>query len=319
MPRLHSAPRWPQGTIRSMHCFHLRRPRAAVRACLALLLPALTLAPAAQAEPVTQYRGLIGDEQVDLALIHDSAWGAVSGVLSGADHRRVPLERTPYAEDASLVVNAQPPGDDLREAALALRPFPVSARRLQGRWVDLRTREARPLDLQRATRFETGPDSPAFDGDLLQATGGDRYFSVHASKPSAAVTGRVDRVAVHDTTSGALLQTLDGLDLWFDGIDTIEALEINGDGIDDVRATGFGDGNRAGPTQYFLSEDGRYRRAPALEALAARGPLRFEAGEVALRLSDTIDWDDRTCLWERYRFTGPIEPELVDTRRERCS
>ncbi|MBS7456892.1 hypothetical protein [Coralloluteibacterium stylophorae] len=286
---------------------------------MALLL--LGTVPATHALPdvITHYRGHVGADRIDLVLAHDAAWNAMGGFLLAADHRRIALERTPYAEDAPLVISTEGVGGDLPEAALALRPFGASASQLHGRWVDLRTREARPLDLQRVTRFETGPDTPAFAGDLLQDTpGGDRTFSVHASKPAGAPTGRVDRIEVRDATTGALLQALDGLDLWFGGTGTLEVLQIDGDGIGDVRATGFGDGNRAGPVQYFLSQGGGYRRAPALEALAARGALRFEDGEASLRLSETIDWDDRTCLWEVHRFSGPLTLEHVDSRREAC-
>ncbi|MFC4726926.1 hypothetical protein [Coralloluteibacterium thermophilus] len=284
-----------------------------------LLLCAAAGAAVAQVQPLAHYRGLAGDERVELILVHDSAWDFVSGALFGPDRVLVPLEPTPHATDAPLVITTQAAGADLPEVALVLRPFAVFDAHLGGSRVDLRTRDALPLRLERVARFEAGTSAPAFDAELLQQGGGrDRYFVVHASKGARQQTGRVDRVDVYDRATGEVLQALDGLGLWFRGMETLDVFDMNGDGIVDFRATGLEDGN-AQAVQYFLSQDGGYRRNGMLEKLAARGPLQFRDGNVQLRLTDTIDWDDRTCEWEHYRFPAPDRIEYTTVRREPCS
>lgn len=56
--------------------------------------------PTASANPITTYRGTLGDTPVELALVHDSQYGGgMSGYwFSGAERLPMPLELTPFRQ-----------------------------------------------------------------------------------------------------------------------------------------------------------------------------------------------------------------------------
>ncbi|MCF7222895.1 hypothetical protein [Marilutibacter chinensis] len=301
-----------------------RRRRRVGSGCL-LALAALSLAGAAfaQARPVTTYRGTVGDSPVELLLIHDWQLDGMGGYLfDEAQRMLLPLEKTPYAEDESLLINVL--GDPmLPTSVIAFRPFVPGAKYLRGRSIDLRSREQKEVSLQRVMRFSSDPRD-AYTGDLLQGQPDDRFhFRVHARKARGEHAGRVDAITVFDRASGEPVQVLDGLDLFFSGTDTLQLDDFNDDGIVDfsVMPMRADDATRTGEHRHYFvyrQEAGGYARDPQLEALAAQGALEFgSGGRVSLRPESGVDYRAGTIQWRHYRFVAPDRLELQSQSEER--
>jgi hypothetical protein len=275
----------------------------------------------AQARPITTYRGTIGDAPVELLLIHDWQLDGMSGYLfTEAQRMPVPLEKTPYAEDESLLINVL--GDPgLPTAVIALRPFVPGTKTLRGRSIELRNRVQHEVHLQRVTRFSSD-ERDTYEGDLLQGQADDRFhFRVHARKAQGEHAGRVDAITVLDRASGEPVQVLDGLDLFFSGTDTLKLDDFNDDGIVDFSVMPMrpDDPSRtADHRQYYVYQHDGYGRDPELEALAAQGVLRFgSGGRVSLRPQNGIDYRAGTIQWRHYRFVTPTRLELLSESEER--
>ncbi|WP_310148987.1 hypothetical protein [Luteimonas sp. 3794] len=290
---------------------------------LACVLGSLSAEVFAQARPITAYQGTVGDAPVELLLIHDWQHDGMGGYLfTDAQRTPVPLEKTPYAEDESLHINVM--GDArLPTTVIVLQPFVPGAKTLRGRSIDLRSRDQRDVRLERVTRFSSDPRD-AYDGELLQGNADKRfYFRVHARKAQGEHSGRVGTITVFDRASGAPVQLLDGLDLFFYGTETLELVDFNGDGVLDfsVMPRRADDTSRAAEHRHYYryrEEAGGYGREPQLEVLAAQGVLKFGAGgHVSLRPQNGIDYRAGTIQWQHYRFVTPDTLELVSHSEER--
>lgn len=275
----------------------------------------------AQARPITAYRGTIGETAVDVMLIHDWQLDGMSGYLVAAGGGPVPLEKTPYREDAPLLLNVM---DDPRLPArtLALQPFAVGARTVTGRAIDLRSRAQQPLRLERVTLFSSDPRI-AYDGELLQASADARFqFRVRARKAIGGHSGRVDRITVLDRATGTTVQVLDGLDLFFFGGETLTFADVNGDGVLDFSVTPVRPDDPTRGSEhahhYVHQASGGYVRDTALDALAVEGVLRFDGqGRVSLRPQRGIDYRAGTIEWRHYRYVTPTQLEFVMRSEER--
>ncbi|MGG5873161.1 hypothetical protein [Pseudomonas peli] len=263
------------------------------------------------------YTGSVGQDKVELILIHDYQLDALSGYLFNQSGRQpVTLEKTPYLDGEGLLINIMDI-PRMASAALSLEPFVLGAQTLQGNWVDLKTRERRSVDLRRAVHFSY-ESRDAYVGEMLQAKVDKRfYYLVHAQKQVGEPAGRVDHISVRDRVSGELVQKLDGLNLFFRGAETLELVDFNGDGTLDFRVTPMlvraSDGAIvAGDPWYYLYQDAAgYQRHPSLEALAKRGHLRFDAnGRVSLRPEAGVDYQVGTIQWEHYSFAGTLQLKL---------
>lgn len=299
-----------------------RRRRAGCRWALALALLSLAGPAFAQARPITTYRGTVGDSPVELLLIHDWQLDGMSGYLFDEARRTLlPLEKTPYAEGESLLINVL--GDpQLPTAVIALRPSVPGAKHLRGRSIDLRSRAQQEVRLERVTRFSSDAGD-SYEGDLLQEGAGDRFlFRVHARKARGEHAGHVDAITVFDRASGEPVQVLDGLDLFFSGTVTLELDDFNDDGIVDfsVMPMRADDATRtADHRHYFVyrQDAGGHGRDPRLEALAAQGALEFgSGGRVSLRPESGIDYRAGTIQWRHYRFVTPDRLELQSESEE---
>ncbi|NZA26462.1 hypothetical protein H0E84_08690 [Luteimonas sp. SJ-92] len=277
----------------------------------------------AQARPITTYHGTVGDASVELLLVHDWQLDGMGGYLfTEAQRMPLPLEKTPYAEDQSLLINVL--GDPLLPTAvIALHPFAPGAKTLRGRSIDLRSREQQEVRLERVTRFSSD-QADAYAGDLLQGRADERFhFRVHARKARGEHAGRVDAITVFDRASGEPVQVLDRLDLLFTGTDTLQLDDFNDDGILDFSVMPMrpGDPSRTADHRHYYiyrQDAGGYAREPQLEALAAQGALEFGAGgRVSLRPQDGIDYRAGTIQWRHYRFATPARLELLSQSEER--
>ncbi|WP_167285147.1 hypothetical protein [Marilutibacter alkalisoli] len=289
-------------------------------ACALLLLSAPVFA---QARPITTYHGTVGDTQVELLLIHDWQLDGMSGYLfTEAQRKPVPLEKTPYAEDESLLINVL--GDPLLPTAvIALHPFAPGAKTLRGRSIDLRSREQQEVRLERVTRFSSD-ERDAYAGDLLQGQADERFhFRVRARKERGEHGGRVDAITVFDRDSGEPVQVLDGLNLFFFGTDTLQLDDFNDDGTLDFSVTPMrpDDPSRTADHRHYYvyrQDTGSYDREPQLEALAAQGVLKFgSGGSVSLRPQNGVDYRAGTIQWRHYRFVTPTRLELFSESEER--
>ncbi|MDH5823615.1 hypothetical protein QFW77_11515 [Luteimonas sp. RD2P54] len=289
-------------------------------ACLAISLAGPVFG---QARPVTVYRGTVGGAPVELLLIHDWQLDGMGGYLFTEVRRMpLPLEKTPYAEGGSLLINVL--GDPrLPTAALALRPFAPGAKSLRGRAIDLRSRARQDVLLERVARFSSDP-ADAYAGELLQGQADARFhFRVHARKARGEHVGRIDAITVFDRASGEPVQVLDGLDLFFSGTDSLVLEDYDDDGVLDFSVMPMrpDDPSRAAEHRHYYlyrQDAGGYGRAPELEALAAQGALRFgSGGQVSLRPQDGIDHRAGTIQWRHYRFVAPARLELQGQSEER--
>lgn len=300
-----------------------RRHRAGSGWALVLALLPLAGSVFAQARPITTYRGTVGDAPVELLLVHDWQLDGMGGYLFDEDRRTLlPLEKTPYTEGESLMINVL--GDPrLPTSAIALRPFVPGAKSLRGRSIELRSRAQREVRLERVTRFSSDAND-SYAGELLQGPSDARFhFRVHARKARGEHAGRVDAITVIDRASGEPVQVLDGLDLFFSGTDTLALEDFNGDGIVDFSAMPMraDDPSRTGEHRHYFvyrQQAGGYGRDPQIEALATQGALEFgSGGRVSLRPESGIDYRAGTIQWRHYRFVEPDRLELQSQSEER--
>lgn len=305
-----------------------RRRRGMTRCGLAIGLAACVLAGVAfaQARPVTVYRGSVGAVPVELLLVHDWQQDGLGGFFIDAA-TRIPLdlEKTPFRDGDAPMLNVL---DDpaLPGSTLVLEPMAHAAPpRLRGRHVDLRTRATAPVALERVVRF-SGDARVAYDGELLQPLAdGPWEFRVHARKAAGEHTGRVDRISVIDRASGTPVQMIDGLDVRFDGLETLRFGFFDDDDRVDFHVSAVeapanaGAAAPASARHYYLYDAvaGGYRRHPGLEALVRDGSVAFERpGWFVFRPRDGIDYRAGTEERHRYRLASPRRMELRDISEE---
>lgn len=246
---------------------------------------ALVIAGTASAHtlPSTVYRGTAGDMQLEVVLQFDSAWGGMAGFVetsAAADH--LSLEKTPYEASEPLLINLLD-GTPLPPAAIEFQPFAIDQKVLQGRWIDLRTREERPVQLQREQVFSED-SRVAYEADLLQkGTSQGMSFRVHARKPAGERVPLFDRITVTDKASGAPLQVIEGLDAYFWGSDTLTLAYLNEDAYLDFsfvprRIRESDQALTNGTVQYYLYDpaSGRYALHSVLTEMAGSGSLYFD-------------------------------------------
>lgn len=299
-----------------------RRGGMELLCCLTVGLAASTAGTAfAQARPVTVYRGTIGAAPVELLLVHDGQQDGLGGFLvHGTTRTPVDLEKTPFRDGDAPMINVL---DDpaLPGSTLVLEPMTHPApRKLRGRHVDLRTRIAEPLALERVVRFSSEVRT-AYDGELLQPRAdGPWEFRVHARKAAGEHAGRVDRISVAERASGEPLQVIGGLDVRFDGVETLGFGFFDDDDRIDFHVSAVVPPATAGAApaiarHYYLydAKAGAYRRHAVLEALARDGNVVFERkGWFVFRPRDGVDYRAGTEERHRYRLVSPQQLELRD-------
>ncbi|WP_246884119.1 hypothetical protein [Pseudomonas chlororaphis] len=316
-----------------------RRVGAGTRGCvsrlgqfLSRLAPALLVGmalsvPTANANPITTYRGTLGDTPVELALTYDSQYGGgMSGYwFSGAERLPMPLELTPYRPDRGLLINIMD-NPTLPAAAVSLQPFAEGAEALQGALVDLRTGVQQPLQLQRVMRFG-GSQREAFDGELLQPAADQQfYFSVHAVRNAGEDTGRVDNIRVLSRATGEVVQEVGGQ--WClapTGTRTLTFEHFDADSTLDFQVQGYSLNGPYGsvlcaPTQYYLyhPQTQAYLRHPQLEQFAAEGTVRFApGGQMEFSKQDFINFSAGIRRWDYYRVISPDRLEFIQSGEER--
>lgn len=311
-----------------------RRVGAGTRGCVSRLghflfrlAPALLVGmalsvPTANANPITTYRGTLGDTPVELALTYDSQYGGgMSGYwFSGVERLPMPLELTPYRPDRGLLINIMD-NPTLPAAAVSLQPFAEGAEALQGALVDLRTGVQQPLRLQRVMRFG-GSQREAFDGELLQPAADQQfYFSVHAVRNAGEDTGRVDNIRVLSRATGEVVQEVGGQ--WClapTGTRTLTFEHFDADSTLDFQVQGYSLNGPYGsvlcaPTQYYLyhPQTQAYLRHPQLEQLAAEGTVRFAGGQMEFSKQDFINFSAGTQRRDYYRVISPDRLEFIQS------
>lgn len=277
----------------------------------------------AHAKPVSVYAGTIGDEPVELVLIHDHQRNAISGQLFDQDTGRyLTLEETPHQEGDNLLINLMT-NQHMPGAALLLPGMRSAQRNLEGQHIDLQNRHAQVLTLKRVGYFPTDVRE-SYDGVLLQPyADGDFVFRVHARRASGVHGGQVSRIDV-TRRDGTLVQVLEDLDLVFFGSETLHFADFDGDGVIDFRVTPWmrrqsDNALVSGNFRYYLYRQGQggYQRHTALEALGAQGLLIVAPnGMISLRPERGIDYRAGTIEWRHYRFTASDTLELEHTSQE---
>jgi hypothetical protein len=280
------------------------------------IAPWLTSPASAQAVDTQVQEGSIGGQTVQLILRLDHQSPSLSGYVFEQDGGLLlTLEETPLVDDPQTTpdlsinvrnANGQP------FAMLVLHAFRWTNHKLDGDWVDLRSRIRTAFQLKQTALFgEPDAASVAYDGDLLQTGKSGRYlFRVHAHKSRGEYGGLVDRIDVYDRASGSKVQTLDHLQLAFNYTDTLQFGDYNGDGHTNFRASRLAvdsSGNRStGSQSYFLFLDGGFRDFAQLDQLAEGGTLWFlPHGRIDVREESGIDYRNSLATWDHYRFTSP--------------
>ncbi|QFS58665.1 hypothetical protein HKW95_11730 [Pseudomonas chlororaphis subsp. aurantiaca] len=283
--------------------------------------------PTAHADPITTYRGTLGDTPVELALTYDSQYGGgMSGYwFSEAQRLPMPLELTPFRPGGGLLINIMD-NPTLPAAAVSLQPFVEGAEALQGAFVDLRTGVQQPLQLQRVMRFG-GNQREAFEGDLLQPAADKQfYFSVHAVRNAGEDTGRVDNIRVLSRATGEVVQEVGGQ--WClspTGTRTLTFEHFDADSTIDFQVQGYSLNGPYGsvlcaPTEYYLYHPATqaYLRHPQLEQFAAQGTVRFAAGgQMEFSKQDFINFSAGIQRWDYYRVISPDRLEFIQSGEER--
>lgn len=236
--------------------------------------------------PSTVYRGAVGENQLEVVLQFDSAWGGMAGFVetsTAADH--LTLEKTPFEAGEPLLINLRD-NTPMPSAAIEFQSFAIDQKVLLGRWIDLRTREEHPVKLQREQLFSED-SRVAYEADLLQkGTSQGMSFRVHARKPAGEQVPLFDRITVSDKVSGATLQVIEGLDAYFFGTDTLRLAYLDDDAYLDfsfvprrIRESDQALAN--GTVQYYLYDptSGRYALHPVLTEMAGSGSLYFDTYE----------------------------------------
>lgn len=233
--------------------------------------------------PSTVYRGTAGEMQLEVVLQFDSAWGGMAGFVetsTAADH--LTLEKTPFEAGEPLLINLRD-NTPMPSAAIEFQSFAIDQKVLQGRWIDLRTREERPVQLQREQAFSED-SRVAYEADLLQkGTSQGMSFRVHARKPAGERVPLFDRITIVDKASGATRQVIEGLGAYFFGTDTLRLAYLNDDAYLDfsfvprrIRESDQALAN--GTVQYYLYDpaSARYALHPVLTEMAGSGSLYFD-------------------------------------------
>lgn len=277
----------------------------------------------AHAKPESTYAGTIGNEPVELVLIHDHQRDAISGHLfDKGTGRYLTLEETPHQEGDTLLINLMT-NPHMPGAALLLPGLQSAQKNLDGQHLDLRSRHTQALKLKRVSYFPTDARE-SYNGVLLQPYADtDFVFRVHARRASGVHGGHVSRIDV-TRRDGTQVQVLEDLDLVFFGSETLHFADFDGDGIIDFRVTPWmrrhSDGALvSGDFRYYLyrHDQGGYQRHAALEALGAQGPLRAAPnGVISLRPDSGVDYRAGTIEWRHYRFTTADTLELERTSQE---
>ncbi|PKM02586.1 MAG: hypothetical protein CVV16_11550 [Gammaproteobacteria bacterium HGW-Gammaproteobacteria-6] len=277
----------------------------------------------AHAKPVSVYAGTIGNEPVELVLIHDHQRNAISGHLFDQNTGRyLSLEETPHQEGDNLLINLMT-NPRMPGAALLLPGMRSAQGNLDGQHIDLQNRHAQALKLKRVGYFPTDVRE-SYDGVLLQPYADtDFVFRVHARRASGVHGGQVSRIDV-TRRDGTQVQVLEDLDFVFFGSETLHFADFDGDGIIDFRVTPrmrrqSDNALVSGNFRYYLyrHDQGGYRRHTALEALGAQGPLRVAPnGVISLRPDKGVDYRAGTIEWRHYRFTTADTLELERTSQE---
>lgn len=277
----------------------------------------------AHAKPVSVYAGTIGNEPVELVLIHDDQRNAISGHLfDQGTGRYLTLEETPHEEGDNLLINLMS-NPRMPGAALLLPGLQTAQGNLEGQHLDLQSRHLQALKLKRVGYFPTDVRE-SYDSVLLQPyADGDFVFRVHARRASGVHGGQVFRIDV-TRRDGTPVQVLEELDLVFFGSETLHFADFDGDGIIDFRVTPrlrrqSDNALVSGNFRYYLyrHDQAGYRRHTALEALGAQGPLRVAPnGVISLRPDKGVDYRAGTIEWQHYRFTAADTLELEHTSQE---
>lgn len=263
-------------------------PRRCIVASIFFTLATLFIsAPtSAQTLPTAVYHGIVGKMSVEVILQHDSAWNGMGGFLEGSEYAdHLTLEKTPYNEKEPLLINVID-GSKLPSAAIELLPFTLNQQVLHGRWIDLRTRDEMTVRLERQNVFSDRTDS-FYKGDLLQkGTTGGMNFRVHARKAPSEYPGTFDRITVFKKETGKAVQTIEGLDAYFSGTDTLTLAYLNSDHILDfsfvprrIRQSDKAQAN--GITKYYVfnQTSGQYELHSQLNEMSASGYLYFISGQ----------------------------------------
>lgn len=285
---------------------------AALALCIA---PWLTSPASAQAVDTQVQEGSIGGQAVQLILRLDDHGPSLTGYVFEQDGGlMLSLEETPLTNGPQAAADLSINVKDAKGqpfALLALHAFRWTDRKLDGDWMDLRSRIRTAFRLKQTALFGEPIASVAYDGDLLQTGKSGRYlFRVHARKSRGEYGGLVDRIDVYDRANGSKVQSLDHLQLDFNYTDTLQFGDYNGDGQTDFRASRLAidsNGNRStGSQSYFLFLDGRFRDFPSLDQLAEHGTLWFmRHGKIDVREEFGIDYRNSLATWDHYRFTSP--------------
>jgi hypothetical protein len=255
----------------------------------AIPLCAAALAGAnAQADQIYHYAGTLGDMKVDVVLEAEKMDDGFGGLLvTERDSAPVVLERTPYFEGEPFLIAVRDK-TEIPTAAVEFRPFDQGARYLFGRWIDLRTREERKVDLQLVKTFDDGVSTLGYEGELLQQPISALHrISVHADNREARArrdssVGKVDQITVR-SKSGEVIQVIDGLSVVFKGTRTLESVRINDDHnldfvirtLDYDPATGDWD---YGKQLFFVYQEslGRYEPQVRLNEWAEKGLFYYQ-------------------------------------------
>jgi hypothetical protein len=297
-----------------------RRGGTKLLCCLAIGLAASAAGAAyAQARPITIYRGTVGSAPVELLLAHDWQQDGLGGFLvEGATRTPIDLEKTPFRDGDAPMINVL---DDpaLPGSTLVLEPMThPSPQRLRGQQVNLRTRVAEPVALERVVRFSSDVRA-TYDGELLQPLAdGPWEFRVHARKAAGEHAGRVDRISVAERASGDPLQVIDGLDVRFDGLETLGFGFFDDDDRIDFHVSAVVPPVTASAApgmarHYYLYDaaSGGYRRHAGLEGLARDGYVVFERkGWFVFRPDAGVDYHAGTEEKHRYRLVSSQRMEL---------
>ena len=285
----------------------------------AISLCAASLAGAsAQAEMFYHYTGTLGDMKADVVLEAERMDDGFGGLLTTErDYVPTILERTPYFEDKPFLIAVRDK-TDMPPAAIEFRPFQQGARYLFGRWVDLRTREERPIELQLVQRFVDGASLASYQGELIQRPiSPSHQISVHAENHTGrsgkqSTYGQVDKITVR-SKSGEVIQIIDGLDAVFNGTQTLEQAYINHDNHLDFSirtkvvdpATGV---LKYTKQQFYVYQEsqGRYVPQARLNEWAEKG--RFSSN---LEKPGYLRYENKAGGWGFFRL---VDDELVEVK-----